>query len=67
VNCDSHSYKNYVGNEITPSNFVFCRFDFTNANLNNPDLEKVKTEKLPDVVGVDFSVIGECFTSDTYF
>lgn len=30
----------------------FHRFDFTNANLNNPDLEKVKAEKLPDVVSI---------------
>nr|XP_022296942.1 uncharacterized protein LOC111106515 [Crassostrea virginica] len=27
-------------------------FDFTNANLKNPDLEKVKVKKLPDVVVV---------------
>ena len=35
---------------ITWRCFEFFRFDFTNANLNNPDLEKVKAEKLPDVV-----------------
>lgn len=46
-----HQYfcRTHLGHLLSPGDTVYG-FDFTNANLNNPDLEKVKAEKLPDVV-----------------
>jgi len=32
--------------------FVRYRFDMVNANLNNDHVDKLKEEKLPDVVSV---------------
>nr|XP_022333398.1 60S ribosomal export protein NMD3-like [Crassostrea virginica] len=48
-----HQYfcRTHLGHLLSPGDTVYG-FDFTNANLNNPDLEKVKAEKLPDVVVV---------------
>ena len=33
-----------------PLKMMFCRFDFTKANLNDSNLEKMKPSDIPDVV-----------------
>ncbi|XP_078331143.1 60S ribosomal export protein NMD3-like [Crassostrea virginica] len=54
-----HQYfcRTCLGHLLSPGDTVYG-FDFTNANLNNPDLEKVKAEKLPDVPNTDCVVGG---------
>lgn len=51
VNDQQYFCKTHLGHLLNPGDTVLG-FDFTNANLNNWDVEKVKAEKLPDVVVV---------------
>ena len=35
---------------VTLIQTIFCRFDLANSNVNDSHLEKMKGEKIPDVV-----------------